>query len=79
MLRDQTACKMQRDVADSLARREKLWGKSEYGVDVGGATDWELLQFCRNAEWRTRSQFFRDGEAAADPFTVIGWCDHADD
>lgn len=49
------------------------------GVENAGATDWELLQFCRNQEWRRHSRFFRDGVEVSDPFTALGWCDHGDD
>lgn len=48
------------------------------GVEIAGATDWELLQFCRNSEWRFRSRFFLNGVEIPDPFSVIGWCDHGD-
>jgi hypothetical protein len=46
------------------------------GIEISGATDWELLQFCRSSEWRSRSRFFIDGLEISDPFAVIGWCDH---
>ncbi len=52
---------------------------AEQGVPVGGATDWELLQFCLNHSWRARARFFVDGVEAPDPFAAIGWCEHGSD
>ena len=47
----------------------------EESGSLGGSTNWELLQFCRNPEWRLRSRFFRNGVEKPDPFETIGWCD----
>ena len=49
------------------------------GVALGGATDWELLQFCQNVLWRQRAKFYIDGFQVEDPFADIGWCDHGNE
>ena len=41
---------------------------------LSGITDWELLQFCRNPEWRSRTRFFLSGHSIADPFANMEMC-----
>jgi len=46
------------------------------GLRTASASDWELLQFCQNAEWRSRTVFFVDGSRDDDPFADLAWCQH---